>query len=86
VVTADGSVRGARRNTIAASPRRTASTTFATSPLCRARTCRPPRYQRANGAKIRDPSPVAARARGSASLENVQLKKSRWSSELERST
>ena len=53
VVTAEGSVRGARRKTMAASPRRTASETFAISPPSLARTWVPPRYQRANGAKIR---------------------------------
>ncbi len=74
VVTADGSVRGARKNTIAASPRRTASSTRATSPLSRARIWCPPRYQRANGEKIRYPSPVAALASGSRCFQNVQLK------------
>jgi len=45
-----------RRKTRAASPWRTASITWAADLSCAAaggRTCAPPRYQRAKGAKIR---------------------------------
>ncbi len=87
---ADPSVRGRRRNTSALWPCRAASTTPATalSPFDPggAWICLPPRYQRANGEKMRYPSPVAARATGRPSRQKVKLKYSKWSSDELRST
>ena len=85
-VTAEGSVRGALKKTIAASPLRTDSTTLATSPPPFALICGPPRYQRRIQAKSRYPSPVAARASGRPSFQKVQLKYSKCNKEDERRT